>query len=187
MISWLPVSLQKDLDCLLKEIRLPDYSEIEENDHSRRINTIEISATLPGLRMCEQRRIFLLTQSAPPIELAVLSERLNQLNNSFEELWPKIEKSHEKIIINTRSKLIQLNTFVKELNNVYQQREMANQILENLDDYELDLIMKRADSFAAVFPFLGYEVDIMIQSLQKLNFPDSLIEEKKKGSPLIPF
>ena len=177
MTNWLSVALKNDLKQLITKIRLPDYSD--SKDYERRKRVVEIAATLPGLRMCERRRLIFLAQSAPPVDLATLAETLTQLDNTFDELWLTIESNHEVFLNRCRIHLVELDTFADMLMSVYTRRDEANRILDSLEVTSSNVTINQSD-IVSVYPYSGYEVEIFLPTLRAIKLPDMLIQKKPK-------
>jgi len=180
MIEWLSVSLKLDLDEVIRKIQLPTYLEHAATDTPRRRSALEVAATLPGIRMCERRRCIQLTQSAPPVDFAPLSEVLFQLNESFSAVWPRLRAEHETILGRCRDHLAELNRYADLLQAGYVRRAEALTTLELITGSS-GAANDAAHPFEPLLPFLGYEVDALLVPLRTIKFPDVLI--KKTGRP----
>jgi hypothetical protein len=177
MSEWLSVSLNRDLDELLRKIALPDYAHDAPSDADKRRSVLVIAATLPGLRMCERRRCMQLAQSAPPIELATLAEVLGQLNSSFNAFWPRLKAQHETILGRCRDRLAELDKYATLLQASYARRTEGRSLLELIERASLSSASTNVP-FDPLFPFLGYEVEVLLVPLRAIKFPSILL---KKG------
>lgn len=176
MSEWLSVSLRRDLDELLRKVALPDFTKNAPSDFDRRRSVLVIAATLPGLRMCERRRCIQLAQSAPPVELATLAEVLGQLNNSFNACWPRLKAQHETILGRCRDRLSELDRYATLLEASYARRAEARSVLEIIEGTTLTSSSTNV-LFEPLFPFLGYEVEVLLVPLRALKFPSVLIKD----------
>jgi hypothetical protein len=175
MMNWLSISLKADLEHLCSKVRLPDYSSVDSGDSARRRLVLEVAASLPGLRMCERRKLFLLAQSAPLVDMAKLSEQLSILQQDFDKQWNRLTSVHEFVISNCRSHLIALSSFVDQLESVYTRREDAIKLLERLEDGRSGLstgVSAIGFGFEPIFSYSGFEVDSILPSLREVKFPD---------------
>ena len=178
MSNWLSVSLKNDLKQVVKKIRLPDYSSIDSKDMERRTRVIEIAATLPGLRICERRRLILLSQSAPPVDLATLAETLTRLDESFSEVWPNIKASHEMFLTRCRNHLLELDAFADMLSSVYSRRDAADQIIDSIENIDITASDSKPN-FVPIYSYLGFEVEVLLPTLRAIKFPEILRVHKK--------
>lgn len=177
MTVWLSVSLKEDLKRLVAKIRLPPSSSADSADTARRVGIVETAAVLPGLRMAERRRLILLAQSAPAVELAALSEVLMQLSKAFAQYWQSDEVSHETILDRVRQHLSTLDVFATQLGSTYERRDAAAQVLEELEAFETPRSLSMALGFEPVYSYVGYEVETLLPILRERKYPEAL------GSP----
>jgi hypothetical protein len=161
--AWLSLNLQEDLERLRSKIYLPTISTTDPEDHERRLRVVSIGSTVPGLRLCESRRIILLAQSAPSVDLAILHETLRYLDDSFNAMWPSITDKHERIIAACRRRLTDLGTFADHLKQVYSRREEAARLLESLLDVTSSGTLV---DFQPVYSYVGYEVQALLPALK---------------------
>jgi hypothetical protein len=175
MSEWLSVSLRKDLDELLRKIMLPDHPQNAPSDSEKRRSVLVIAATIPGLRMCERRRCIQLAQSAPPVELATLAEVLGQMNNSFNNFWPRLKAQHETILGRCRDRLAELDRYATLLEASYARRAEGRSVLDLLEGTSLSSV-SMSMPFEPLFPFLGYEVEAILVPLREIKFPSVLIK-----------
>lgn len=173
MSDWLSVSLRKDLEELLRKVALPSAPADAPSDFDKRRSVLVIAATLPGLRMCERRRCIQLAQSAPPVELAPLAEVLGQLNESFNRIWPRLKAQHETILGRCRDRLAELDKQATLLQASYARRAEGRLLLDVIDNSASSASL--TESFAPLFPFLGYEVEAILVPLRKIRFPSVLL------------
>jgi len=117
-----------------------------------------------------------LAQSAPPVELATLAEVLGQLNNSFNAFWPRLKAQHETILGRCRDRLAELDKYATLLQASYARRAEGRSLLELIEGTTLSSASTTVP-FEPMFPFLGYEVEVILVPLRALKFPSVLIRK----------
>lgn len=171
VLNWLTPSLRDDFERLAQRLTL-DTSE-EPATRRQRERITELAALLPGLRLGERRRLLLLADSAPPVEIGSLAEVLEHLVGQFDLVWPALSEHHETIIGRARSHLKDLYEFARQFEDIGRRRKEADRLLKAIDDREV--AMTRDDSrHQPLFPYMGYEVMAILPALRQITYPDVL-------------
>ena len=172
-MNWLTPSLQEDFSRFLARYtnRWPT-TNIDPSQEQRR-KVLTAAALLPGLRLCERRRLVLLAQSAPPVEIGRLAEALDRLTSNFDQLWPTLPEHHEQLIQRSRLHLGELYTFAQQLEDVRQRRDDAEKMLFELEEGVAFLHDKEPAS-EPIFHYIGYETDAIMSALRDISYPQAL-------------
>jgi hypothetical protein len=174
MTDWLSAALCDDLQSLTRKVWLPGASEQPDENFVRRTNVVQLSATLPGLRMCERRRCIILAQSAPTIDVVLLTEVLSQLHSAFLSEWSSLKgEAQEKILSRCRLRLTELSIFASQLAGVLDRRRSSSQFLQELDGVEA-LPTTIRETAEPIYPYLGHEVEVLLPALRTVTYPTVL-------------
>lgn len=171
--TWLPVHLRSDVETLVGLIPLHLSQDTPADERKRRPGVLVHAATLPGLRLCEARRLLLLAQSAPAVDLALLFEALDRLATDFDTFYPSLGEDFERVVTRLRKRLGILHDYARRLAGTSVRRTEAEKfaaVLENSTSSP-SLGTSRPRPYLI---YVGYEVDALLPALKEIKYPSAL-------------
>ena len=166
MATWMTVSLEEDAHRLADRV-VPSTPSREGRDLNDRRRVAYLAAVLPELRLCVRRRLMLLAESAPALEIAQLGEALGRLESDFEVAWKARPHIHDAIHDQTRESLRALADLMTEIDTVRARRDGAHLALglsEAPDPVD-------ATPGYPIYPYRGYEAAMVLTVIRSLSYP----------------